>query len=553
MQVNPVITGQSNGPTSKDGKKPNNRIITREHIEQGVNLLKAVSRPTARYGLKTLKWLSYIGITSFALFKTPVFWKVTHDAVSKFDYYPTVKKWNETYTDKHMAGLPVDRFVANYQGFDKVLNSSNQLSLNSGILDANDNNIILDTSEEIERLISEFKNSDRKKYASEIKTLEEINAASRVIWDSWGPHMYDPVQGSRMNCPIMSDIQSHLLTDENTQILKGKIKVAKFNSSKENFQIDVVVDTGDGQIYIPYKDLIQWMSPREVTPSHSSEGTLYVPILTYAIEKGVNRYKGDVLKWLPSSTITVFSGENYVTMMTPTLSDEELKSVLMKAPQNPTKLVILQTKWSDLTVKNIFSDITELKKFLKLDKNYSYADYRENDFRDSIIRLLPPSSFTPASSTDSGDSGSTSPAILTTLPGSSTISPVSTTPTPLTRPVYKRLKTEEKYLLTNHVYTVKECKEVDGEWITTIIDANGIEADLTWEQLKRNGFAVVSQSENFPNIGKEGFLTLSICLASLLALRFGARKIDNYLKPIIVEPPKMLPNQEGKENTPLIT
>ncbi len=544
MQVNPVITGQSNGPTSKDGKKPNNRIITREHIEQGVNLLKTVSRPTARYSLKTLKWLSYIGITSFVLFKTPVFWKLTHDAVSKFDYYPTVRKWNETYTDKQMAGLPVDRFVANYQGFDKVLNSSNQISLNSGILDANDNNILLDTSEEIERLMNEFKKTDKNKYASEIKILEEINAANRVIWGSYGPHMYDPVQGSRMNCPIMSDIQSHLLTDENTQILKGKIKVAKFNSSKENFQIDVVVDTGDGQIFIPYKDLIQWMSPREVTPSYSSEGTLYVPILTYAIEKGVNRYKGDVLKWLPSSTMTVFSGENYVTMMTPTLSDEELKSVLMKAPQNPTKLVILQTKWSDLTFKNIFSHVTELKKFLKLDKNYSYADYRESDFRDSIIRLLPPSSSTPAILPESS-SGSISPAILTTLPGSSTISPASTTPIPSTRPVYIRPKTEEKYLLTNHVYTVKECKEVDGEWITTIIDANGIEADLTWEQLKRNAFAVVSQSENFPNFGKEGLLTLSICLTSLLALRFGAGKIDNYLKPITIEPPKITQNKEN--------
>ena len=494
MAINP-LSGASSPLSNK-----NPRLL--------INIGRAVTRGT----LKTFKWLTYTGLVSYALFKTPGTWKATHDVVSFFDYYPKTRNWQKPLNDKYIGNSVVDRFAANYQGFDNVIHASTQANISTTSIDTNQNNILLDTSEEIEILIDELKKTDKTKYLNEIKLLEEINAASRVIWGLNGPNIYDPIQGGRMNCPIMADIQTHLLTTENNQVLKGKILVTKFNPSKENFQMDVVVDTSDGNIYIPYKDLVNWMSPNEITPSHSTDGALYVPILTYAIEKGVTRYNGSTLKWLPSSTITILTGQDYVTMITPTLSDDVLKEVLIKAPQNPTKLVLLQTQWSDLSLKNIKEDFKTLGKFLELDTSYNHSDSKEDDFKNSTIRLLPPE--TPSEPATS----------IITFPIS--IDPATTSPS-----IPQKNKTEEKDLLKNHVYTVKECKEVDGKWITTIIDANGNEADLNWEQLKRKTFAVVSQSENFPTIGKEGLITLLICLSGLLALRYGCRKVDNCLKP----------------------
>ena len=95
----------------------------------------------------------------------------------------------------------------------------------------------------------------------------------------------------------------------------------------------------------------------------------------------------------------------------------------------------------------------------------------------------------------------------------------------------RRSKTDLSDISSYHSYTVKEFKKVNGEYITTIIDSNRMEFDLTLPELRIYGRKITSESQDFPAIGEEGFQSTLISLALIIAILAAAHKLNMTINP----------------------
>ncbi len=454
------------------------------------------------------------GVLSYAVFKIPFTYKSLNEFIRLTGSHPIPQMQKELV--ENIDGVPVDSFVGNYRGYENVQKAIQDSKIKVSDLDFNKNKILFDNKEEIAQLIVRLKELDENKYKNEIKLLNEINTTSQLIWGVSGPHPYNTIQGTRPNCQIMGAIQGQFLTEENVQNLKGKIQVTNFKSQGKDSRIDFRVNLNGQVVQVSFEDLVKWMSDNNESPSRSRDGALSVPVLTYAIEKSVGRYIPPPSPY-PSAPPTIISGQNYCHIFTTLLSDEDLIEVLSKAPKTPVFLGTLQEDSKGLPEQiinkirerfsnpDIKADDNENCEFKNKDDNFSLlqADFFVNDFKNQVKGI---------------QSG-------TLIDTSQTV----------------RYKSPNSRILGNHIYTVKDIKKINGEYITTIIDSHGTECDIKLDELRKRADIVISLSENIPNIGKEGLQTI---LWAALAVFLISKATSSLNKVILPEEDKKIAKPE---------
>lgn len=488
VHMNAATQEEKLPPDKQEKAKSNNSEENKD--KKNLPIILKVARATARYAfIEPVRWVGILAAVSLALIKTPGAYKVAHDISGAFNNHATANRQLSNDEARFIGGLQVDSFASGYEGINNVIEASNSENINGDELDLNKNNYVLDTSSELISLRNRLATIDSVKYADVINLLNRIDRDLWIIWGPNGPGQHDGNQGWRLNCPIMSDIQTHTLTPELIQELKEKIRVVNFREVNSRLLFDTEVNLNGQNIFIPYEELERWMSPREIIPSHAYNGTLYIPILTYAVDHLIRQHEGDTIRWLPSSTATVFTGETYRTIPTIALSESELIHILSQVPQEPTKIVILHTRWESLSLDDIRRDLRELEDFHGRNTEYSQSDFKANEFQQRIQVLAQ------INRAQNGNSSANTES-------NQNLERITNPPTPTL--------TREEDIITNHVYTVRDFSNINGEWVTIIIDAHGREIRLPFNKLKAYTFAVVSRDENIPFIGQSGLVAILV-------------------------------------------
>lgn len=422
------------------------------------------------------------GVVIYSLFQTPG----TYKALNKIDQL-FGRTSNASITTpisenpiNNINGIPVDSFVSGYRDFTTIHKAILNTKINPQDLDSNKNNIILDAKGEINKLITIFKSINENRFKDEIKLLEEIKITSQLIWGRNGPNIYITQQNERPNCQVMGVIQGSFTTNQNIQSVKGKVHVLNFNPSPENFRIDTMVKLNNKNIYVPFEALIDWMSIKTGSQSSSKDGSLSVPILTYVIEKELNNY-GGVPNPFPSSPNTLLLGKNYCLVPISTLSDNELINILSQAPNTPTNLITPRLITKRPETVNIFKDA-----FSYWSESSNLTNSRANLFMHTLLSNLE--------------------------------NIKSDTSNPINYANYPNSKSPLKEIAADHRYTVKDFKKVNNEHITTIIDSNGFEHDLTLDEIRNYTSNIVTEPKNIPLIGAKGTEAILWTLITLMLL-----------------------------------
>ncbi len=521
MKINPVAGTELSGTCLKSVAKDNaeSTPVKKVPSSRPVRLLKSATRGTVR----TVEYLGYLGVLFFALWKTPGAWVAGNKVTQKIGMVPT--PITRTYEPEEKNSYGTDSFFDGFPEFKGVLELVKH-SAPLETLDINGNHILLDTQEEVEALrdalIQQSKAYSSTSKEEEIKKaleiLDRLDILNQIIWgENKSPH--NLVQGGRPNCQLMATIQSHYLTPENLQILKRAIKVTDFNLSNDNFYINSeVLFPNKEPIKVNWQEhLIKWISPQNIVPSLSKDGALSVPILTYGLEKELkDRYDG-VPPTIPSGAPNLLTGKEHsvvnISFGPTVLPDNEFIKILKKAPQSP----VLLCSYGD--INEIYAWIN--KKIRGEKDNFEFLPYsneKANKFASEV--------------SSKANELSTNTNSKQTHPGKSeptnTATPTNTTEASNNTGVKRN--DEEEYkgpILAHHVYVVKQFNEEDNT--VTIMDSHGLNRRTSIEELKKNMWFVVTDSDNIGYFTQESFQTYLLALVGGVLLRKGSNKLKKKL------------------------
>ncbi len=489
-----------------------------------------VAMPVSRFKKATSltinvsKALLGLGILGYAAIKIPAVGKFQNEVARTFGSQPSPVSIQDS--TKNINGVPVDAFVGNYNGFNKIQEAILQTNISEKKLDLNSNNIILDKSVEIKELITQLKNIDANKFKDEIQLLEEINVVSQLIWGEDGPHPYALEQNDRPNCQVMAAIQGQLFNERNLQGLKGKVRVTAFNSTKENFRIDTAVELNGKIIEIPFETLVKWMSPLDLKPSGSADGALSVPILTYALEEGLKNYTG-VPNSFSSAPSTLLTGNDYCSVIISSLSDEDLINILSKAPKEPVYLNIRKRVAGGVNVHSAMNSVMgDYLDFFSLGQAQAAKPVnRRGRVNTAVIERLNNDDY--YSEYKAQSFVQTIYNIVQNLQDNNSFPPRS----PYLYDWHQRYKRGPEGITKHHIYTVKELKDVNGQAIVTIIDSNDHEINLTLDDVRKYSDKIVTDTNNIPNITSESLKAQLKAFLLITAILIGAYKLNKKINP----------------------
>ena len=291
--------------------------------------------PLVTYPLKTAKCLFNVLIYGILLGitagYTPGMQKAINSAAQTNEIGLVPRPSNERNINKNKYGYPFDNFFQHFDGFEDVVAAIKEANIDPLTLDKNNTGRILDTQEEIYELISKLEEAKlispgikRETYNNAIKLLQDINILSRRIWGA-DPNPDVLSQAGEPNCQGMAVFRGMLLTPDGIQESKGLIRVTNYSLDQNNFFIDFMV----GNIPVSWKELVNSMSPKWYTPSHSTDNTLYTTLMNTALKKGLTDVIPNVI---PSSSPILITNKNYSTFLFTTFSNNELDEILSNAP-----------------------------------------------------------------------------------------------------------------------------------------------------------------------------------------------------------------------------
>ncbi len=470
------------------------------------------------------KALLGVGILGYALIKIPAVGKFQNEVARIFGSQPSPVSVQDS--TKNINGMPVDAFVGNYNGFNKIQEAILQTNISEKKLDLNGNNIVLDKSVEIKELITQLKNIDENKFKDEIQLLEEINVVSQLIWGEDDPHPYALEQNDRPNCQVMAAIQGQLFSEKNLQGVKGKVRVTAFNPTRENFRIDTMVELDGKTIEIPFETLVKWMSPLHVQPSSSVDGALSVPILTYALEEGLRGYTG-VPNSFSSAPSTLLTGKDYCSIITSSLSDGDLIDILSKAPKEPVYLNIRNKVSQGINIPSATNYVMgDYLDFFSLAQAQAAkpANRRNRENKIAVREFINDDSY---SGYKAQYFVQNTYDIVRSIQDNNSFPPRS----PYLYDWRQRYNRKPEGITNHHIYTVKELKHINGQAIVTIIDSNDHEINLTLDDVRKYSDKIVTDANNIPNITSESLKAQLKAFLLITAILIGAYKVNKKINP----------------------
>lgn len=345
------------------------------------------SRPKSK--LDTLKRIISGVILSYASAKTPATWIALNKLAESLSLEP---KANISQIQNDLPNN-IDSFVKNCPQFAKVQLAISQEKISReelNSLDLNNNGTILDSKEEIEKLIKIFQKkltltneiTNNLILIEAINPLNEINTISQLLWGKDGFNTKEILQLGA-NCQITADIIGNSLTHKNLQRLKSLIQVTAFNPGSPNLKdyfIDSIVKLNGKDIHVPFREIVAWRGIR--SPANLPEGPY---ILAYAIEKELKENYTPIPHSLLSASSTLITRSDHTELLLPVLSDKSIIQILKEAPKEVIKLGSYPNLSQYFeTIKTLFGKDgfyeTETSNF-KIIPNHTYTvkEYRYKD------------------------------------------------------------------------------------------------------------------------------------------------------------------------------
>lgn len=522
-----AISTDTNSPKKTESEVKKAGIITKT-LNSVLNVTKA---------LLTLGILSYV-----TLFKIPGVQKLTNEGYRKIEVRPTPISPLNLNKERYLGSMPVDHFVSSYRDFEKIERAVENERIDIEKINLNQNKWVLDESIEINKLIAELKSKNEDKYNEEIKLLEEINLVSGLIFGKNGPITQNISQGGKGICQITSIIQANTLDSENIQRLKSKVKVSNFNPCLKDFRIDFVVELNGHRISIPFEMLVRQMATKDLSNTHaeSNDGTiyrptLYVPVLALALEQSLMKF-GGVPSVSSATPATILSSEDYCSVEMSSLSDKDIIEILNKAPNTPilisTQKYIRQNKDFDLSdhLKQIQGKINDIINISFEAENSNTRNIEEKNISFETFKIY-------ADEILNGIKSDNYSKLRAKFFISSLLNHVHYLKTgedlsPIGKEVIQHTASTSQptSLVPYHSYAVKGIKQVNGEYIVTLLDQNK-EFNLTLDELRMYGNKITATTDSFPNFGVEGTKSLLISLMLITAILFVSHKLNIKLDP----------------------
>ncbi|MBI3591136.1 MAG: hypothetical protein HY094_07175 [Candidatus Melainabacteria bacterium] len=547
MQLKPVSAAQPSGqilPKAKEETDHSKKsTLDQEKITQDKELKKTPSKiknclkfTTRCLGIEPLRWLGYATFTAIALIFTTEGNLTVNRLAQALKYVPKPNK--VTNANPEINGYSIDAFFKNQDGFPYIEKAIRELNLNIKEFDTNKDGIALSTRQERQKLREEFINSKQTTTNQEIKNnidlalkhLNTIDVLDQIVFGINGidPEKYS--QGGLQNCEILAAIKGLSFTPEYIQELKSMIKITDYSLEKKQFlNIDVNID--GRKIPVPFTKLSQWMSPRDFDASRATDGSLAFSILAYASEEAGNKYDR-VPHMLQSTSPILLTGKDYVTVLTWSLDDDDLRHILSQAPQ---KLITVGSyiRKEDFTLATLSRELQN--KYYRLppaisdEKVERFQELIKQKIEEIITRQIEP--------TQKNQSESSSlPKALNPLPlqKATVTRPVHPIKTPSSQEVTKRNNPQRELsgIIPHHQYTVKSYTHIGDEDIIILTDSHGTEyKSLNISEFREYTSVVVLPNDDLPPINKRSLLPAILTLIGLLVTRKSANKLNKFLNP----------------------
>ena len=520
---------------------------------------KVLKFSTRFFGIEPLRWLGYLtALITFLLFTT-MGNKALNDIARMIQLAP--RPTNDRLKKTEIDGYKYDAFYANDGDFSKVHEVMKILNIDPYSLDKNQDRTvpILSTREGVQKLKEILKskkvNSRDENINNDIDDvltiLNRIDALDKLIFGKNGIDSSKFKQGWIPNCQIMATVKGLSFTPENIQELKGMIEVTRFDFDKKEF--DTVVHIDGITIPVPFTKLVHWMSPKDFDLSHSTDDSLVLSILAYAIEEAANRYD-KVPHLVDATSPTLVTGKNYNTFAVWSLDDDNLRDILKLAPE---KLIIVGSyiKDEDFTVDFV---LREINAKLKIKTPPVISNEKAGSFRDMIKRRMDEFLITSKTSEcneikqdQSAPDTSQVPPISKTDPVQSENpgKPNSDNSIPNVNPLFlifgrnKETKNHsenssstqdenKRNIIPQHEYAVKGYKHDGEKDIIYLTDAYGGEyAPLDLEEFRKRIASIAVERGHAPNINKRSLAVLAIVLGSVAGTRILANRGNRLLYP----------------------
>lgn len=508
-------------------------LVPRTNIRQGGAFPpKELVRFTTSWGvLKPLKWISNGLALGGILFFTTNGNITTNRILQSTGWAPTPSN-----SKKSIPGFDenkYDNFFARQSEFGELLTILKDLNINPKTFASPNDGFIFDTRKERQKareLLSEkaLHSTNEKTKSDAQSAIAIINRLDVLDQFLFGVDGLDPerfYQGGVPNCQVLAAVKGLCFTEANRQELKSLIEVTNYCLEKDNFYINTIVHLNGEEIPVPYSKIKERMSPRDYTPTSSTDGSLAFPILAYAIEEAANKY--DTIPHLLQSTSPILlTGKDYISIATWSLSNDELKDVLKLAPNTPIT-VGSYMQFDELTISNLKRQWNE--KFNK--PPVIYSPQKEEEFIKSMQqRVIEIESSTKNTPEKNNVTVSVDP--LKNVPLAEV--------TAATLPAEKRKgslfpeqtrQSDRKPLtsiVSNHQYAIKS---FDGNEII-VTDSHGVEYEpLDLESFRKHMFIVVLPRENVPLTNSNSTIPSLLILISLLLIRKGVNGLNRKMYP----------------------
>ena len=329
--IRKATAANSRGWIVPSGRKPKNPLplLVKSLLPKIIN----------RRDTEILRWLAYttIGLIGPAVLTVPGN-KATNYALQNI-LHIAPKPVREVEDKSIIDGERYNGFLANHKDFRTVIDVIKKLGLSSIYLDSNGDGINLNSNEEVQALIEYIKSQKNNKVT--LIPKEELDKALEILTTLhtldkyiFGTNGIDPEvfrQGTGMgSCENQAVEKGLAFTPNGQNILRQIIEIREVDPTTGS--ISGVRHIHGKEIPFIFKDLEEWMSVANDTLPHSNDGSLGLSLIEQGLQEAGRPYDS-IPFWLPSTPAILATNENFVTLFVPSLDDDQLKNILLNAPE----------------------------------------------------------------------------------------------------------------------------------------------------------------------------------------------------------------------------
>lgn len=523
MQIIPILGVGSALPI------PGKEVLAQDEIKEVEILPKIINKRDTEF----FRWVGYITLGLIA----PLFTTIPGNKAINYIAQNIVKIVPKPIeeTDRSLIdGHRYNGFLANHERFKKVVDVLKQIGFSPEHFDTNSDGIILNSNDEIDALKEYFQHA--KDYIADtaliqridesLTILNELHTVEKYVFGINGMQPENFRQGIGLGSCQNQAVEKELAyTTKNQQYLKSAIEIEKIDPVTG--EIHGVRHIHGKRIPFTFSDLEDWMSTKEHVLPQSKDGSLALSLIEQGIEIADDSY--DSIPYLLQSTPAILlTNKDFVTLYVPTIDDEQLKNILLNAPQ---KLITVggidETQLlSPTTVSALIAEKLSHPSFRDLlDRSPEKADEFRNSTKERMQSITGNTIANNSSTTDTNPQNKNPQQptqIASLLPRSSeTTNSSSGIESTITVPIQQ-----------NHQYAIEKVERDGDDLKITVTDAHGVRyPELNLEKFRECMDDIVLEKGDAPNWSTRSTIASLLILLGLITTRTAANGLIRKLAP----------------------